>query len=83
MSERYGNFAEGMGMGEINDKIDELNARINKLEQDIRTLIEALEAGHMTHEAYVMAHEPLDQQLSIAKYNRDAYLARLESWVSE
>jgi|GEM_PF-3390856 outer membrane murein-binding lipoprotein Lpp len=83
MTERYGNFAEGMGMSEVNDKVDELNARIDQLQQDIATLQEALEAGHMTHEAYEMAHEPLDQQLSIAKYNRDAYLARLESWVSE
>jgi prefoldin subunit 5 len=78
MIERYGNFAEGMSRSEINEKLGPLNERIEQLEQNIKTLQEALQAGHMTHEAYVMAHEPLDQQLSIAKYNRDAYLARLE-----
>jgi outer membrane murein-binding lipoprotein Lpp len=77
MSERYGNFAEGMSRSEINEKLGPLNERIAQLEKDMQTLLEAVEAGHMTHEAYVMAHEPLDQQLSIAKYNRDAYLARL------
>jgi hypothetical protein len=77
MHERYGNFAEGMSRGEINEKLGQLNTRIAQLEQDEKTLLEELTAGHISHEDYVLVHEPLDQQLTIAKYNRDAYLAQL------
>lgn len=77
MSERYGNFAEGLSREEINERLGPLNTRIAQLERDKEELAMELAVGNISPEDYERVHEPLDQQLSIAKYNRDAYLAQL------
>lgn len=77
-SERYGNFAEGAHLNEILERVDALNERITQIEIDIELLRISLAEEVITYEEYAQLFEPLDQQLSIAKYHRDAYLSRLE-----
>jgi len=77
MSERYGNFAEGLSREEINEQLGQLNTRIAQLERDKEELAMELAAGNISQEDYERVHEPLDQQLSIAKYRRDGYLDSL------
>jgi hypothetical protein len=77
MHERYGNFADGLSREEINERLGPLNTRIAQLERDKEELSMELAAGNISQEDYERVNEPLDQQLSIAKYNRDAYLAQL------
>lgn len=76
--ERYGNFAEGLSWDEINRRIGELNEQIAEMERKENSLKDSLAEGLITHEDYTLFHDPLDQELTVAKYNRDAYLSRLE-----
>lgn len=77
MSERYGNFAEGMSRDEINERIGNLNTRITQLENDAVELRNLFDSEELSQQDYERLSEVLDQQLSIAKYRRDGYLEQL------
>lgn len=77
MEERYGNFADGLDRSEINERLGNLNRRIEQLEHDAVELRNVFDSGELSQEDYTRLSEVLDQQLSIAKYRRDAYLAQL------
>lgn len=77
MNERFGNLGKDLNWQDLNSLIGALNEFIDEHEKSLEKLEEMITSGQIDAREREDIREALVQQLTIAKYKRDAYLSRL------